>query len=112
MGMVQNVAAVVNTVVRPLVASPRWGRLVDRWMTVVTYTGRRSGRTFSIPVGYRRDGDELTIAVEMPDRKNWWRNFTGEGAPILVRLGGVDRAGHGTARRDDQGVRVSVRLSV
>lgn len=97
MGTVQNLAAVVNTVVRPIVASPRWGRLVDRWMTVVTYTGRRSGRTFSIP-------------VEIPDQKNWWRNFTGDGWPIRVRLGGVDRAGHGTARRGGRGVTVSVRL--
>ncbi|MBW0104655.1 hypothetical protein [Pseudonocardia sp. KRD291] len=77
----------------------------------MTYTGRRSGRTFSIPVAYRREGDELTIPVELPDRKTWWRNFTGDGGPILVRLGGVDRAGHGTAVRGAEGVRVSVRLT-
>lgn len=106
----QKVAAVGNSVIRPLVASPRWGRFVDKWMTVITYTGRRSGRTFSIPIGYRRDGDELKIMVMFPDQKSWWRNFTGEGAPILVRLGGVDRPGHGVARRDNGRVVVSVRL--
>ena len=110
MRLLQNVAAGVNTVVRPLVAAPRWGRALSRWMTVVTYTGRRSGRTFSLPVGYRRSGDEVTIPVELPDRKRWWRNFTGDGAPISVRLDGVDRAGHGVARRAGRRVTVSVRL--
>jgi hypothetical protein len=108
---VQNIAAVVNTVVRPLVASPRWGRLVSGWMTVVTYTGRRSGQRFTLPVGYRRQGDEVTIGVEMPDQKSWWRNFTGDGAPIAVRLDGVDRLGHGVAHRDEDGrVTIAVHL--
>jgi hypothetical protein len=110
-GILQNLAAAGNTVLRPLVASPRWGRFVSGSMTVVTYTGRRSGRTFALPVGYKRDGDDVTIRVELPDHKSWWRNFTGEGAPILVKLEGVDRAGHGTAERTGNRVTVSVRLA-
>ncbi|GAA4927715.1 uncharacterized protein DUF385 [Actinomycetospora succinea] len=111
MSLFQNVAAAVNTVVRPLVTSPRWGSLVSGWMTVVTYTGRRSGRRFTLPVGYRRHGDEVTIGVEFPDRKSWWRNFTGTGAPLAVRLDGVDRPGHGVARRTGDGrVTIDVHL--
>jgi hypothetical protein len=108
--VIQKLAVIVNGVVRPLVTSPRWGRFVQRSMTVITYTGRRSGRTFSIPVGYKQKGDDLTIAVEFADHKSWWRNFTGEGAPILVRLHGIDRTGHGVARRDGRRVIVWVRL--
>ena len=78
-------------------------------MAVVTYTGRRSGRRFSIPVGYRESGDDLTIRVELPDRKSWWRNFTGAGGPIEVLLRGVRRTGHAVAHRDARG-RVSVRV--
>ena len=108
MSLFQKVATGVNTVVRPLVAA---GAGSGR-MTVVSYTGRRSGRRFSIPVGYRRTGDEVTIDVGLPDRKTWWRNFTGDGSPLAVRLDGVDRPGHGVARRDDQGrVTVAVRLA-
>ncbi|MEJ2861750.1 hypothetical protein [Actinomycetospora flava] len=111
MSLFQTAAAAVNRLVRPLVASPQWGSLVSGWMTVVTYTGRRSGRRFTLPVAYRRDGDEVTIGVEFPDRKNWWRNFTGDGAPLAVRLDGVDQPGHGVARRTDDGrVTVDVRL--
>jgi hypothetical protein len=111
LGVVQKLAVVVNGVVRPLVASPRWGRFVGGSLTVITYTGRRSGRTFTIPVGYKREGDDVTIPVELPDHKNWWRNFTREGSPIIVKLDGVDRAGHATAQRDGARVSVSVHLS-
>jgi hypothetical protein len=29
------------------------------------------------PVGYRRSGDEIEIAANMPGAKNWWPNFVG-----------------------------------
>lgn len=110
MNLVQRIAAGVNVIVRPLVASPRWGRLVGRWMTLVTYTGRRSGRTFRLPVAYSRDGDRLRIPVDLPQQKTWWRNFVGAGGPLLVRLGGVDRPGHAVAVQDEGRVTVTVSL--
>lgn len=92
-------------------ASSRLGPLVSKYLTIVTYTGRRSGRTFSTPVAYRRKGDVVTIGVRLPDAKNWWRNFTGEGGPITLELDGRDRTGHATAQRDKDGrVEVTVRL--
>ena len=72
-----------KSVVQPLVLSPRWGRLVQGQMTVIRYTGRRSGRTFTTPVGYKRHGEEMTIGVQFPDQKKWWRNFLDGGGPIL-----------------------------
>lgn len=101
----------VNRQVLRLRSSRRWGRLIRRSIAVVTYTGRRSGRTFSTPVGYRRAGDTVTIPVMMPDAKQWWRNFTGGGGPISLNLDGVDRPGHAVARRDDRG-RVSVTVTL
>ncbi|TCC00478.1 DUF385 domain-containing protein [Micromonospora zingiberis] len=101
----------VNSAVMALRSSPGLGPLLSRNLTVVTYTGRRSGRTFSTPVSFRRAGDTVTISVAMPDSKNWWRNFLGEGGPIALQLDGVDRTGHAVARRDDRGrVSVTVRL--
>jgi hypothetical protein len=100
-----------NACVLDLRSSPRFGKAISRSLTVVTYTGRRSGTTFSIPVGYRRVGDVVTIGVRLPDAKGWWRNFTGAGAPLTVQLDGVDRLGHGLAHRDAKGrVTVTVRL--
>jgi hypothetical protein len=111
MGAFQRVAAVANSVVKPLVLSPRWGRLVEGQMTVITYTGRRSGRTFTTPVAHKRHGDEVTIKVEFPDQKNWWRNFLDEDGPISVRLQGVECDGKATAVRDSHGkVKVTIVL--
>ena len=104
-------APILNAPVTALATSRRFGGIVGRNIAVVTYTGRRSGRAFSLPVAYRRSGDELEIAANMPDAKNWWRNFLGDGAPLTVRLDGTERAGHAVAQRDEQGkVTVRVRL--
>ncbi|MFB9690829.1 hypothetical protein [Amycolatopsis plumensis] len=100
-----------NTCVGALRTSPRWGPLVRRHLTQITYTGRRSGRTFSTPVGYRRAGDVVTIRVMMPDAKSWWRNFTGDGGPLTLELDDTDRTGNAVARRDAKGrVTVTVHL--
>ena len=99
----QRVAAAVNTLVTPVVAS-RGPPTVGGTLTMVTYRGRRSGKVVSIPVGDEHEGDEVRIGVAMPDKKTWWRNFTGEGHPIAIRLDGVDRTGHAVARRGDDGL--------
>jgi hypothetical protein len=102
----------VNACVSTLRRSPRWGRMVSKRLTIVTYTGRRSGRTFSTPVGFRRAGNVVTIGVQLPEAKKWWRNFLDEGGPISLELDGADRAGHAIARRDAKGrVTVTVRLT-
>jgi hypothetical protein len=69
------------------------------------------GPVISLPVGYRRSGDDVVITVSMPDAKTWWRNFLGDGAPLTITLDGRDRTGHAVARRDDNGcVAVDLRL--
>lgn len=100
-----------NAGVARLMASPRGQRALGRSLVLITYTGRRSGRTISTPVAYRRRGDEVTIDVVLADRKVWWRNFVGESRPLSLRLDGVDRPGRAIAERDDRGrVRVRVQL--
>ena len=99
-----------NPAVRLLLRSPLHG-LASRQLALITVTGRRSGRSFTIPVGYRRDGDVVTVPVGWPERKLWWRNLRGEGAPVQLRLRGVERTGHAVARGDEaSGVSVEVRL--
>jgi hypothetical protein len=109
--LVMRAAPLLNVPVAALANSGPFGRFVGRNVAVITYTGRRSGRTISTPVSYRRKGDELQIAANLPDAKNWWRNFLGDGAALSVRLDGTDRAGHAVAERDATGhVTVHVRL--
>ena len=100
-----------NAVAAKLVDVPLLGNLMGRNLVMISYVGRRSGKTFTTPVNYRRIGDEIVIRVMAPDAKNWWRNFLGGGGPMTLRLNGVDRTGHAVATRDDQG-RVTVRVKL
>ncbi|NKE57256.1 nitroreductase family deazaflavin-dependent oxidoreductase [Lentzea sp. PSKA42] len=101
----------VNKWIVGLRDAPLVGKLVRKGITVVSYTGRRSGRTFTTPVGYQRKGDLVKIQVMMPDAKTWWRNFLGEGGPLTLELDDAERTGHATSHRDDKG-RVTVRVQL
>ena len=110
-GPVKRLVDVFNAGVTALAGAPVVGRFVDRYITTITYVGRKSGKTFSLPIGYQRSGDTLTIRAAMPDKKAWWRNFLGAGAPMTIQLDGTERSGHAIATRDDRG-RVSVVLKL
>lgn len=107
--LIMRAAPLFNAPVAAITASPRLGKMLRRNVTLITYTGRRSGRTFSIPVAFRRDGDEIAIVANMPDAKTWWRNFLGDGAPMSLTLNGIEYSGHAVAHRDATG-RVTVRV--
>jgi hypothetical protein len=100
----------VNPALRVILRSPVHGLASSR-LALITYTGRRSGRSYTIPVLYRDKGDEVTIAVGWPDRKVWWRNLTGEGGAVRLVVRGQELRGHAIATRDagrDALVRVRV----
>jgi hypothetical protein len=100
---------VVNPVVRAVLRSPAHG-LLSGHLALLTVTGRRTGRAFTFPVGYHRDGDRVTVGVDWPERKRWWRNLS-DAAPVEIRLAGVRRAGTGQARGDEHaGVTVEIQL--
>lgn len=104
-------APLLNAPVAALARCPGFDKLVNRNITMLTYTGRRSGREYSIPVAYRRSGDDVIVNANMPEAKTWWRNFVGGGAPLTLRLDGTERVGHAVANRDEKGrVTVTVRL--
>jgi F420H(2)-dependent quinone reductase len=99
----------INPLVRGLLRSPAHG-LVSSHLALLTVTGRRSGRTFTFPVGYDREDERVTIGVDWPDRKRWWRNLL-EAAPVEIWLAGVRRTGTGQARGDEHtGVTVEIQL--
>lgn len=99
-----------NAGVVALAEAPIIGKLLGKAFAQISYTGRRSGRTFTTPVNYLRRGDDYVIGVAMPDKKSWWRNFLGEGGAVTLRIAGVDHAGHAVTHRDGGRVTVRVRL--
>jgi F420H(2)-dependent quinone reductase len=100
----------INPLVRGLLRSPVHG-LISSHLALLTVTGRRSGHTFTFPVGYHVEGDDrLTLNVDWPERKRWWRNLQ-DGGRVELRLAGVRRTGMAWARGDERtGVKVEVEL--
>lgn len=68
-------------------------RVMSRSLMLLTFHGRRTGKEYTIPVGYARYGpDELVVLAGRPEGKTWWTNMRGS-LPVRVRLGGRDLDG-------------------
>ena len=59
-----------NRAVAVLLRSPLHP-LLSRQLALISVTGRRSGHSYTFPVGYRRAGDRVTIPVGWPAPR--WR---------------------------------------
>lgn len=66
--------------------------LMSKSIAVVTVTGRKTGKKYSLPVNYLLDGDIVWI-ISMRDR-NWWKNLRG-GARVSLLLMGTNFMGLG-----------------
>lgn len=98
-----------NPAVRAVLSSPLHP-LLSRRLALITVIGRRSGRRYTFPVGYRQDGDRVVVNVGWPERKQWWRNLR-DGDPVEMRIRGHRRVGRAQARGDERtGVTVEVQL--
>ena len=81
----------LNPLVNFILHSPvHW--LLSPGLMLITVTGRRTGRQYTIPVGYQRDGDTVVVMVSRARSKSWWRNYR-ERSPIELRLRGANVRG-------------------
>ena len=78
----------VNPFVSMILRSPfHW--LISGQVLLLTFTGRKTGKQFTIPVNYTREGETLSLFTN----HGWWKNLRGV-APVGVRLQGRQRTGH------------------
>jgi deazaflavin-dependent oxidoreductase (nitroreductase family) len=99
----------VNPVVKAILRSPVH-RIMSSRLALITLTGRRSGRRYTLPVGYQRTDNSVTINVGTAERKQWWRNLR-TGARVRLRLRGVDYDGWAQAAEgDSSGIVATVAL--
>jgi deazaflavin-dependent oxidoreductase (nitroreductase family) len=89
----------VNPVVRAVLRSPAH-RLLSAAVLLLTYTGRRSGRRYTIPVQYARHDGRVVIWPAQPDRKRWWRNLR-QPTPVELRIAGQQFQGTAQAITND-----------
>jgi deazaflavin-dependent oxidoreductase (nitroreductase family) len=97
-----------NPVLTALLRSPLHS-VVDGSMLLISVTGRHSGRVYTTPVNYFRDGETLTV-VSLRQR-TWWRNLRG-GAEVSLLLRGEPRRGRATVAEDEALVAQALRSIV
>ncbi len=96
MSQTPTVPPFVNRSMEFILRSPLHG-MVSKFTLLITFTGRKSGKTYTTPVSYSRDGDQVYIFTHAP----WWKNLTG-GAPVTLRLRGRDYQGLPEAVAEDK----------
>jgi hypothetical protein len=84
----------LNPVMKALLRSP-FHRLVSRQFTLLTVTGRKTGRTYTVPVGRHESEGALVVYAAGA----WRRNMRG-GAPVRVVLDGRERTGYAELEED------------
>lgn len=87
---------VANVVVRLILRSPLHTLLSGNVM-LLTYTGRKTGKRYTYPVSYLRDGDVVTVFTY----HSWWKNLRG-GAPVIVEIKRQRLVGSAEVVRDDE----------
>jgi len=77
--------AFLNKVVKVMLRTPGLQRLLGKALMLLTFTGRRTGRQYTIPVSYARVGSHVLTVTKV--FRHWWKNF--ETHPdVQVRLAG------------------------
>lgn len=90
----------LNPIIKLILRSPLHG-LISKSILLITYTGRKSGKQYTVPVNYVRDG--TTLLTTSLRTRVWWRNLQG-GTPVRVRVAGADIQGVGDAITSPQAV--------
>ena len=78
---------IVNSTMKFVLRSPVHS-MVSKTILLISFTGRKSGKTYSTPVSYSQTGDQVSIFTHA----NWWKNLRG-GAPVTLRIQGRDLQG-------------------
>ncbi len=74
-------------------------RVMSDGILMISFTGRRSGHLYTIPVNYLHHGSEVLLTTDSP----WWKNLR-NGAPVVLRLRGRAVAGVAEPVTDEEAV--------
>lgn len=77
----------VTSAMKFILRSPMHG-MVSKTVLLITFTGRKSGKTYTTPVDYSQDGDQVTIFTHA----DWWKNLR-SGAPVTLLIQGRELQG-------------------
>jgi deazaflavin-dependent oxidoreductase (nitroreductase family) len=87
MSQTTTVPPFVNRAMKFVLRSPVHA-LVSKTVLLITFTGRKSGKTYTTPVSYSQTADGVTIFTHAA----WWKNLR-RGAPVTLRIRGREFQG-------------------
>jgi deazaflavin-dependent oxidoreductase (nitroreductase family) len=88
-----------NSLMKWALKTPGIQAMVGQSVALLTFTGRKTGKSYTIPVSYYREGDTVTVISKRV--RTWWRNFQAP-ADVELRLAGKMYAGTARIRSDDE----------
>ncbi len=77
----------VNQAMKFVLRSPVHG-MVSKTILLITFTGRKSGKTYTTPVSYSQSGDQVYIFTHAA----WWKNLCSH-TPVTLRIRGREFQG-------------------
>jgi len=92
-----------NAFVKFFLKTPLQALLGDTML--ITVTGRKTGRAYTTPVGFFRDGNSLWVLTARD--RTWWRNVCG-GAKVKLLLHGHEKEGIAQAVLDEATVALQI----
>ena len=88
-----------NSLMKWAVTTPGIQAMVGQGVALLTFTGRKTGKTYTIPVSYHREDDIVTVITKRV--RSWWRNFETP-HEVEIRLAGRDYAGKAEAKTGEE----------
>jgi hypothetical protein len=92
------IITLANRLMIPLLRSPLH-RLVSDTLILLSFQGRKSGKTYTFPTGYTQQDNQ----VEIITYRSWWKNLRGN-APVTLWLKGKKRRGEASVFFGDETV--------
>ncbi len=82
-----SVPPIVTQMMKFMLRSPLHG-MVSKTTLLITFIGRKSGKTYTTPVSYSQHDNHVYIFTHA----SWWKNLRG-GTPVSLRLRGLEVQG-------------------
>jgi hypothetical protein len=90
-----------NSLMKWALNTPGIQAMVGQGVALLTFTGHKTGKIYTIPVSYHREDDTVTVITKKV--RNWWRNFTNP-AEVEMRIAGHMYIGKAEVRTGDDEV--------
>lgn len=62
-----------NALMKWACTTPLIERMVGQGVALISFSGRRTGKSYTVPVSYFREDDTVTVITKR--QRKWWHNF-------------------------------------